>query len=178
MSNTRHIYQICSFVLKFLKDILQEKKTEYIKLGPWGGAEGDDWSFKPRSSGVFKGIEIGHGVVIDSLVFISEDENGQTQNSGRIGGGGGSVQKIQFSQGEFLTMISGTKTKFDETKVVGSLNFKTNMSMYGPYGQANGSPFSIPIRGAKIVGFFGRCDTLVNAIGIYVEPSTTTTTST
>lgn len=52
-----------------------------------------------------------------------------------------------------------------------SLTLITNARSYGPFGQVGGTPFQVPMRNnASIVGFFGRADQYLNAIGVYANP--------
>lgn len=47
--------------------------------------------------------------------------------------------------------------------------FYTNVKEYGPYGCANGSPFSFHMENGVIVGFNGRHGGLIDAIGVHVK---------
>ncbi|KAI3738648.1 hypothetical protein L2E82_28711 [Cichorium intybus] len=74
---------------------------------------------------------------------------------------------------EYLTSISGTVgtvSSYGVSDVVMSLCFHTNQKRYGPYGSCIGTRFSCDGKGVDIVGFHGRVDNYVNAIGIYVIP--------
>lgn len=54
--------------------------------------------------------------------------------------------------------------------VIRSLAFKTNQMAYGPFGAAEGTPFTFPVDGGAIVGFCGRSGCQLDAVGLYVAP--------
>jgi hypothetical protein len=54
--------------------------------------------------------------------------------------------------------------------VIRSLAFRTNLRAYGPFGAAEGTPFSFPVVGGVIVGFYGRSGWQLDAVGLYVAP--------
>jgi hypothetical protein len=60
--------------------------------------------------------------------------------------------------------------KLNINKVIRSLRFHTNRTKYGPYGWEKGKQFSFPMEGGVIVGFHGRADEFVDAIGVYLKP--------
>lgn len=53
--------------------------------------------------------------------------------------------------------------------VIRSLTFKSNRRTFGPYGVEEGTPFSLPIEGGKIVGFKGRSGWYLDSIGCYLS---------
>lgn len=68
-----------------------------------------------------------------------------------------------------MKKVSGTTGDFNGATVVTSLSIVTNVKTYGPFGNVNGSPFSIPEKdGGSVVGFFGSFGSLVDALGVYV----------
>ena len=52
--------------------------------------------------------------------------------------------------------------------VIRSLEFRTNQRAYGPFGVAEGTPFTFPVDGGVIVGFCGRSGWQLDAVGLYV----------
>lgn len=52
--------------------------------------------------------------------------------------------------------------------VIRSLAFRTNQRAYGPFGVAEGTPFTFPVDGGVIVGFCGRSGWQLDAVGLYV----------
>jgi hypothetical protein len=86
--------------------------------------------------------------------------------------------QIKLSAGEHVTAVEGTIGRFRGVPdlVITSLTFRSSTGRtYGPYGNtaAAGTPlFSLPVAdGAGIVGFWGRSGWLLDAIGVYVKPS-------
>ena len=53
-----------------------------------------------------------------------------------------------------------------------SLTFVTNAGKHGPFGEPRqGTPFSVPVHnGGRVVGFFWRSGSLLDALGVYVHP--------
>jgi hypothetical protein len=82
---------------------------------------------------------------------------------------------MQFVLGasEFLKEVSGTFGIYDRDQhnIITSLKFITNVKTYGPFGEAKGTPFTIPVqKNSSIVGFFGRSGIYLDALGVYVHP--------
>ena len=80
--------------------------------------------------------------------------------------------QITLDPTDYVTAISGTYgTAFDNDSVVTSLKISTFKEKDNKtYGTPNGTPFHIPVREGKVVGFFGRSGDMLDAIGIYVAP--------
>lgn len=57
---------------------------------------------------------------------------------------------------------------FEGRFVVRSLEFETNLGAYGPYGREEGIPFELSAINGKIIGFYGRSESLLDALGVYV----------
>ncbi|KAF9663135.1 hypothetical protein SADUNF_Sadunf17G0006900 [Salix dunnii] len=68
---------------------------------------------------------------------------------------------------EHLTSISGTYGNYAIMVLITSLSFITNLTTYGPFGNATGTSFSIPIEGPVVIGFHGRGRHYLDAIGIH-----------
>ena len=85
--------------------------------------------------------------------------------------------QIDLRSGEHITAVEGTTGHFANVPgvVITSLTFRTSAGRtYGPYGSvAAGSHYlSVPAAdGACIVGFWGRSGWLLDAIGVYMKPS-------
>ena len=79
--------------------------------------------------------------------------------------------KLEYPD-EFLTSIHGHYGSINEwgPAFVCSLTFESNKKTYGPYGIEQGTYFSFPMIGGKIVGFHGKCGWYLDAIGAYPEP--------
>lgn len=81
---------------------------------------------------------------------------------------------LQFQLGplEFLTGISGSAGPYCGLEnVITSLSFVTNARSYGPFGGGYGKPFHIQVQsdGCWIVGFFGRSNKYLYALGVYTN---------
>ncbi|KAK2652836.1 hypothetical protein Ddye_012692 [Dipteronia dyeriana] len=142
-----------------------------IGVGPWGGIGGTIWSYMPEG-GIVE-IIINHGVIIDSLSFKSVGANNEAESSSTFGGKGGSKTQIPIDwPKEYLTSISGTTMKYNNTELIESLTFYTNRRTHGPFGYEKGTHFSLPIENRVIVGFHGRAGLYMDAIGIYQTAAT------
>ena len=73
---------------------------------------------------------------------------------------------------EFLTSVHGYYGSLDGwgPVFVRSLTFRSNKKTYGPFGVEQGTYFSFPMSGGKIVGFHGKSGWYLDAIGIYLKP--------
>jgi hypothetical protein len=73
---------------------------------------------------------------------------------------------------EFLTSIHGHYGCLIEwgPVFVRSLTFESNRKTYGPFGTEQGTYFSFPMAGGKIVGFHGKSGWYLDAIGAYLKP--------
>ncbi|KAF8700221.1 hypothetical protein HU200_034600 [Digitaria exilis] len=110
-------------------------------------------------------------LVIDSLAFSYTDRDGQHHSSGHWDGHGGACNTVLLGPSEFLTGISGTIDSYeDQSQVITSLMLVTNARSYGPFGRTQGTPFQVPLQSnGCIVGFFGRADQYLNAVGVYTN---------
>nr|XP_009763421.1 PREDICTED: putative late blight resistance protein homolog R1B-12 isoform X1 [Nicotiana sylvestris]XP_009763428.1 PREDICTED: putative late blight resistance protein homolog R1B-12 isoform X1 [Nicotiana sylvestris]XP_009763437.1 PREDICTED: putative late blight resistance protein homolog R1B-12 isoform X1 [Nicotiana sylvestris] len=150
-----------------------------ILVGPWGGTGGSEWNYKLKS--YIKEILIAHGGCIDSIMFKTITEQGTTIDSPKFGGNGGRINKvvIEATPLEYLTGIKGTFGCYNGHCVIKSLCFITNANNYGPFGSdAGGTPFSLVMKeGVAIVGFHGLCGAYLDAIGIYLQKLTPSTSA-
>lgn len=73
---------------------------------------------------------------------------------------------------EYLTSINGYYGKLNEwgPQLVRSLTLKSNKRTYGPFGVEEGTAFSFPMTGVKIVGFHGVAGWYLDAIGVHLKP--------
>ena len=58
-----------------------------------------------------------------------------------------------------------------DATVIRSLTLETNKRTYGPFGIEDGTKFSFPFQGLKLVGFHGRSGVYLDAIGLYLRPT-------
>nr|XP_033513540.1 putative late blight resistance protein homolog R1B-16 isoform X2 [Nicotiana tomentosiformis] len=130
-----------------------------------------EWNYKLKSP--IKEILIAHGDIIDSIMFRTVTEQGTTIDSAKFGGDGGRRDKvvIEATSLEYLKGINGTFGCYYGHSVIKSLCFITNAKNYGPFGcEAGGTPFSLVMKeGVAIVGFHGRSELYLNAIGVYLQ---------
>lgn len=72
---------------------------------------------------------------------------------------------------EFLTSVDGYYGSLNQFGpiFIRSLSFESNKKMYGPFGVEQGTYFSLPVTGAKIVGFHGRYGWHIDAIGVHLR---------
>jgi len=144
-------------------------QLDLAKFGPWGGDGG-----KPRDIKmvpyILDNITISSGTIIDSIGFSYTDHYGQYHTIGPWGGKEGK-NKIQLGPSEFLTGVSGTIGPFKSLiNVITSLTFVTNTRSYGPFGKGRGTQFHIQMQNnGRVIGFFGRSNQYLNAIGVYTN---------
>ncbi|KAK7333222.1 hypothetical protein VNO80_29987 [Phaseolus coccineus] len=143
-----------------------------VSVGPWGGKGGYLWD-----DGVYSTVRqlvISHGEGIDSIQ-IEYDKNGRSIWSLKYGGSGGyKIDKIKLDYpDEFLTSIDGYFGSLTQLGpiFIRSLSFESNRKIYGPFGVEQGTYFSLPMTGGKIVGFLGRYGWHVDAIGVKLKSS-------
>ncbi|KAL3372116.1 hypothetical protein AABB24_008582, partial [Solanum stoloniferum] len=150
-------------------------EVDQIMVEAWGGSGGSEWNYKFKSPIIE--ILINHGEIIDSIMFITMNEQGDKIESPRFGGNGGRRDKVVIEAAplEFLRGIKGTYGNYGGKLVVKSLRFITNgKNIYGPFGkEAGGTPFSFVMKeGGAIVGLHGRAGSYLDAIGIYLKKLT------
>lgn len=78
--------------------------------------------------------------------------------------------KLDFPD-EVLTSISGFYGPMSSggPVVIRSLTFESNQAKYGPYGFQQGTHFSFPMTGGRIVGFHGRYGWYLDSVGVYLK---------
>ncbi|KAJ0087017.1 hypothetical protein Patl1_09216 [Pistacia atlantica] len=150
---------------------LVEGEKKPVAVGPWGGQNGVHWD-----DGVYTTVRqlvIAHGAGIDSIQ-IEYDKKGSQVWSAKHGGNGGSkLDKVTLEYpDEFLTAVHGHYGTVNDwgAVCVRSLTFQSNKKTYGPFGIEQGTYFSFPMTGGKIVGFHGRSGWYLDAIGVYLKP--------
>ncbi|WOG91987.1 hypothetical protein DCAR_0311243 [Daucus carota subsp. sativus] len=143
-----------------------------VKLGPWGGQDGIHWDDGVYST--VRQVEIAHGTGIDSI-RVEYDSSGVSIWSEKHGGQGGNITdkvKLEYPE-EFLTSMHGHygSLKGWGPALIKSLTLISNKRSYGPYGTEEGTYFSLPMTGGKIVGFHGKGGWYLDAIGVHFEPT-------
>ena len=71
---------------------------------------------------------------------------------------------------EILTHVTGHygPVMYMGPNVIKSLTFHTTKAKYGPFGEAQGTPFSTNVKEGKIVGFHGRKGLFLDALGVHI----------
>ncbi|KAF5817892.1 putative jacalin-like lectin domain-containing protein [Helianthus annuus] len=145
--------------------------------GPWGACGGQPWD-----DGVFSAIKqvrihFGELNVIYGLQFKYLKSDGKSVMS-QIHGGTDGVEMSLVNlddNGEFFTGISGfygPVEGFDGMEAIGSISFHTNLRIHGPYGKQRGAgyvSYSSTASSGKVVGFHGRNNGFLSAIGVHME---------
>ncbi|KAG8371630.1 hypothetical protein BUALT_Bualt13G0108300 [Buddleja alternifolia] len=148
------------------------KHQNTIGVGPWGGPGGDNFD-----DGIYDGVReitLTSGDCIDSIQVVYE-KNCKPVEAPKHGAGGGQKThkiKLQFPE-EYLKEVSGQYSPLNGhsgNPYVRSLKFTSNMRTFGPFGVEQGTPFSLPMQGGKIVGFKGKSGLYLDAIGFHITP--------
>ncbi|MCO7227436.1 jacalin-like lectin [Pleionea sp. CnH1-48] len=116
-----------------------------------------------------KSIKVRSGWWVDSLQMTITREDGSTQTSARHGGSGGAQGEFVLQPGEYIKKITGSYGS-----VIGSITIHTNMRVSPAYGlgQAQGAGMTYELaapEGYEIVGFHGRANGVLDALGIIVR---------
>ncbi|PON52020.1 Jacalin-like lectin domain containing protein [Parasponia andersonii] len=149
----------------------EETGKKPVSVGPWGGQDGIDWDDGVYST--VRQVVIAHGTAMDSIQ-IEYDKKGSSFWSEKHGGRGGQKTdnvKLDYPH-EFLTSIHGCYGKLNEwgPPIVRSLTLISNKKTYGPFGVEQGTSFSFPMSGGKIVGFHGKAGWFLDSIGVHLKP--------
>ncbi|CAL9156408.1 unnamed protein product [Musa hybrid cultivar] len=113
-------------------------------------------------------IKIRAGEVIDGIV-ITFTRNGLRVTES-FGGTGGKLYEIPLQDDEYLVGVEGSVDTMWGITLVRNLTLRTNKKSYGPFGTSGGKSFSVPVASGKIIGFFGRAGSMIDAIGVYLAP--------
>ncbi|KAJ0804970.1 putative jacalin-like lectin domain-containing protein [Helianthus annuus] len=145
--------------------------------GPWGACGGQPWD-----DGVFSTIKqvrvhLGELNVIYGLQFEYLKSDGKSVLSQIHGGTSGvEIHLVNLDDnGEFLTGISGfcgPVKGFHGLEAVLSIKFHTNLRIHGPYGEERSAgyvSYSSPASSGKVVGFHGKNNGFLSAIGVHME---------
>ncbi|KAL8240896.1 hypothetical protein R6Q59_014251 [Mikania micrantha] len=132
--------------------------VEYV--GPWG----NPWKFLTNDGKITSIILTNDEKTIHSLKFAYTDKDGNDLNAGPFGTPLPTPRLIEFSDGEILVETSGTfgMCANHQVKVIKSLTFKTNKGVYGPFGDASGTAFSM---NGVFEGFFGNAGKVIYVFG-------------
>lgn len=141
---------------------------EESKLGPSGGDGGLPIEGYVIPAGAhIHAIEVTSGWYVDSIRVIYTDAEGATHALPGFGGHGSYAHRFTLEAGEYLIGVSGRSGRY-----VDSIAFHTNLRVSPTYGGDSGEntfTFLAP-EASEVVGFFGRADWYVDAIGIVTRP--------
>ncbi|KAB5532450.1 hypothetical protein DKX38_019120 [Salix brachista] len=151
------------------------RKKSSIIVGPWGGNGGSSWD-----DGIYHGVReitIVYDQCIDSINFVY-NKNGKpitAENHGGVGGSRTAEIKLQYPE-EYLTSVNGhyCPIVYGGSPVIRSLAFSSNKRTFGPFGVEEGTPFTLSMDGASIVGFKGRSGWYLDAIGFRLSRTQST----
>ncbi|KAI3762854.1 hypothetical protein L1987_53296 [Smallanthus sonchifolius] len=145
--------------------------------GPWGAGGG-----KPWDDGVFSTIKqvrvhVGELNVIYALQFEYLKSDAKSVSSQIHGGTDGLKIELVNLDGkdEYLTGISGFYGPiegYNGLEAIVSITFHTNLRIHGPFGEERGAGyvyFSSTASPGKVVGFHGRNNGFLSAIGVHME---------
>lgn len=139
-----------------------------INLGPAGGLGGIEITNYVIPSGArIKEIHVFAEYYVDALQIVYEDARGNEVYMLKLGGQGGQQHVFALAADEYLTGVSGRCGWF-----IDQLCFHTNQRVSETYGSAPGEEdfhFVAP-EGQAVVGFCGRADWFVDALGVVVRP--------
>uniref|UniRef100_A0ACD5Y1Z7 Uncharacterized protein n=1 Tax=Avena sativa TaxID=4498 RepID=A0ACD5Y1Z7_AVESA len=143
------------------------------KIGTWGGHGGYSQHARGTPEQLIRiKITVGyHDECIRSICFYYRATDGNMYQEGPWGSSDGVAYEVDLGDWDSLREISGTTGWSYDSYVVTSLKFVTDTGTYGPYGNNKRTPFCITVTNGRIDGFFGRADTLLDAIGVYVNPN-------
>ncbi|RCV36278.1 hypothetical protein SETIT_7G305900v2 [Setaria italica] len=149
-----------------------------ISVGTWGGSGGKPFYMRASSPPRLRSITLYHSSAIHFMAcdYYSPAAAAAAQwGLPHSFGSKGVPAVIELSAGEHVTAVAGTIGHFGSVPdaVITSLTFRTSTGRtYGPYGNKTTTTFSVPAAdGACIVGFWGRSGWLLDAIGVYIKPS-------
>ncbi|KAL7618746.1 hypothetical protein Lser_V15G00705 [Lactuca serriola] len=148
------------------------------EAGPWGAS-----GAKPWDDGVFFNVKqirvlVGESLkVIHAIQFEYVRRDGQSVLSQLHGGQGGEKTQVVDLDlpDEYLTGISGFYGPVEVhngLEAIMAITFHTNKAIYGPYGHENGAGcvyFTSTASPGKVVGFQGRNNGYLSAIGVHME---------
>ncbi|KAK1427335.1 hypothetical protein QVD17_16018 [Tagetes erecta] len=144
--------------------------------GPWGACGGKLWDDGVFSTVKQVRVHLGELKVIYALQFEYIKKDGKSVLSQIHGGTDGSkIELVDLDvEEEFLTGISGIFGPVEGCnglEAIVSITLYTNKRIHGPYGEEKvaGYIFSSAASPGKLVGFQGRNNRFLSAIGVHME---------
>ncbi|XP_059630134.1 jacalin-related lectin 3-like [Cornus florida] len=123
-------------------------QTIIPSVGPFGTTGGQKWDDETYNT--IREISIHSGLLIDSIQVVYNDTKGQPVLGEKH--------------------VWGNYGQVDKMVVIRLLGFQSNKGIYGPFGVEDGEKFEFPPDTCgKIIGFHGRSDKYLTAIGAYYD---------
>lgn len=163
--NAIGVYQRRSFITR-----PRETQSGLVKIGPWGELRPQNLKDINDTPTHLIKIIIRHSRCIESIRFWYI-ANGVAKWSSTWGSDSGSTAQIELGTHHYLRAISGHYGYYRCYIVIRSLTFVSTMGTHGPYGQEEGTAFSLPVKDGKVVAFFGRAGQWLDALGFYLMPN-------
>ncbi|KAF7027097.1 hypothetical protein CFC21_039169 [Triticum aestivum] len=144
-----------------------------VKTGPCGGGDGKEWDMDVRGVNCITKVVVWHRSCVFDAMSVLYERDGRVEQTEEWGkpaaSAGGERSEICLELDEYLISVKGHLGTIYDRLSVRSLTFISNRRTYGPYGKEEGAPFELPAAGGRIVGFHGRSDSYLNALGTYVK---------
>ncbi|XP_064986839.1 mannose/glucose-specific lectin-like [Musa acuminata AAA Group] len=138
-----------------------------VKVGPWGGNGGNVWDMGQADHITKLRIYYGDNIVGLEITYILNG-NSHTYKRGTTTG---ASKEIILEEDEYFTSISGyfhALSNYQRHAIVMLLTLDTNKGASISVGNKTGSSFALTLEeGSRILGFFGRAGTAIDAIGIH-----------
>ena len=138
------------------------------KVGPSGGDGGlPIEGYEIPAGARIRQIRVTYGWFVDSIQVAYTDADGNLQALPGIGGHGEREHLFILDADEYLVGVSGRSGAY-----VDSIRFHTNKRVSPTFGGEGGEvEFTLLApEGSEVVGFFGRADWYIDAIGILTQP--------
>ncbi|URE43547.1 Mannose glucose-specific lectin [Musa troglodytarum] len=148
-------------------DAIEAIGGRMVKVGPWGGNGGHAWDMGQADRITKLKIYYGDNIVGLETTYIlngnSHIKHGTTT---------GASKEIILEEDEYFTSISGyfhALSNYQGHAIVMLLTLDTNKGASISVGKKTGTSFALTLEeGSKILGFFGRAGTAIDAAGMLV----------
>lgn len=137
------------------------------KLDPIGGLGGSEFTDYVIPTGThLRGVRVYSADYVDALQLMYETANGDSEDLPKTGGLGGTPHSFALEPDEYLIGISGSYGWY-----INNIRFHTNKRISDTFGGDDGEhefQQEAPA-GSEVVGFCGRNDWFVDAVGLIVR---------
>ncbi|CAL9120041.1 unnamed protein product [Musa acuminata var. zebrina] len=146
--------------------VLSRLQAGVLEQGPWGGNGGKTWDIGQADH--ISNVKIHYIDAVFAFDFTFTVD-GVTKTI-HVGGDAPQYNEIILEEDEYFTSISGyfhALSNYQGHAIVMLLTLDTNKGASISVGNKIGSSFALTLEeGSKILGFFGRAGTAIDAIGI------------